>query len=277
MQARCALMANLKTKIKRSSVAFILSLLAPGLGHVYDGKTLIGISLWGFGVLLTFAASVFGFLHGFRTALAYLVVGLAFRLAVPVHAAFVAVRQVKTNNMPVHTKQSYLAAALILFTTLAVNFTVSDLLGFRAYKVESQSMAPTVVVGDRIVADLRYYKSHPPSRGDVIVFRTPTNEIYVKRVIAVSGDTVEVDAKGATVNGQLLSEPYVIFDKKMESDTDFGPVDVASNKVFVMGDNRDHSFDSRHFGAIDVNRVIGKVLYIYYSSRDKERIGQPIR
>jgi signal peptidase I len=105
------------------------------------------------------------------------------------------------------------------------------------------------------------------------------NVLFVKRVVALGGDTIAGDSKGTILNGQRVSEPYVLSEDTQppEDSANFGPVSIPANQFFVMGDNRNHSYDSRFTGPVEVNRLIGKPLYVYYSSANLGRIGHTIQ
>jgi len=140
-------------------------------------------------------------------------------------------------------------------------------------------MAPTAQDGDHIMADLLAYRGKPPQRGDVILERqeNPQPGMAMKRVIAVGGDEIRGDSEGVWLNGKLLNEPYVLkgADGKPVWGPPFDRVQVPADSVFIMGDNRDNSYDSRHYGSIAAGRVFARALYIYWS-RDHSRIGQEI-
>jgi len=147
----------------------------------------------------------------------------------------------------------------------------------------SGSMDPTIRSGDRFVADMRDYKHRLPQRGEVVLFQHDVQghgtEDYVKRIIAIGGDTIEGTKKGIFLNGKLLSEPYAKYESPQEgADTKraFGPTKVPPEQFFVMGDNRDDSYDSRYFGTVPRSRIEGRLLYLYWS-HDKSRIGRSIR
>jgi signal peptidase I len=131
-------------------------------------------------------------------------------------------------------------------------------------------MEKTILKGDQIVADMRYYLARLPSRGEVIIFEKK-GTFFVKRVIAIGGDTIQGRSETVLINGQTIDEPYVQHTSRWPSSwaVDFGPINVPNGKYFVMGDNRDVSLDSRsvEFGVVDKSLVAGKPLYVLGSDR----------
>jgi signal peptidase I len=104
------------------------------------------------------------------------------------------------------------------------------------------------------------------------------NILFVKRVIAVGGDTIATDSQGTILNGEHIVEPYVYREGHPdENAANFGPVTVSPDQLFLMGDNRNNSYDSRYTGAVGVDHVLGKPVYIYYSSGRFDRIGRAIQ
>jgi len=102
--------------------------------------------------------------------------------------------------------------------------------------------------------------------------------MLVKRVVAVGGDVVSLRGRILSVNGKEVAEPYTRYEPAgaVVEDGDFGPTKVPANRYFVLGDNRNHSLDSRIFGAIDSDAIVGRPLYIYQSA-DRSRIGRAVR
>ena len=127
---------------------------------------------------------------------------------------------------------------------------------FETTLVYGQSMESTLRDKDRVIINKLVYHLYTPSRGDIVVFKNPTNnkENYVKRVIGVAGDTIEIADHKVYINGQLLNEPYL----DEETESDFPKLVVPEDTIFVMGDNRNHSQDSRYIGPIPVENIIGK-------------------
>jgi signal peptidase I len=145
--------------------------------------------------------------------------------------------------------------------------------GFRAFQIPSNAMENTIVKGDSIVADMWAFRRQEPRRGDIVIFRRE-NLFLVKRVIAIAGDTVEGDVDHIAVNGKTVDEPYTTFHSMREDVAPFGPTRVAAGELFVVGDSRDTSYDSRipGFGNLQRSDVVGRPLYVY-RSRVKGRDG----
>jgi signal peptidase I len=152
----------------------------------------------------------------------------------------------------------------------------------QGYRIPSPSMEDTLLVGDWLFVNkflfgaeipftgLRLPAIRQPHRGDIIVFRYPKNpkEDYIKRCVAVEGDTLLYKNKVLYVNGVAQKEPFVHFadgDRIMASRDFFGPVVVPKGQLFMMGDNRDRSSDSRFWGFMDKRLIRGKALFIYFS------------
>jgi signal peptidase I len=161
--------------------------------------------------------------------------------------------------------------------------------------VPTPSMEPTILVGDRLLIDKfnirNHFLAHPfliPShsiqRHDVIVFKFPDQPelLYVKRAIGLPGDQFEIQDKKVYINNNPLSEPYKIhsdpyiysktnqhnwFNSEIKRDN-FGPIKIPKDFYFVMGDNRDDSADSRYFGLLPSDHVVGQPLFIFWSYKD---------
>jgi len=152
----------------------------------------------------------------------------------------------------------------------------------QAYRIPSGSMKNTLLVGDFLFVNKFIYGPkipftnyrlpgiRKPKPGDIIVFKAPIGEQkdFIKRCIAVEGQTIEIRNKEVYVDGVKLDEPYVIHTDPRDSvpiRDNYGPYTVPPGHIFMMGDNRDDSRDSRYWGPLDVNRVKGKAMFIYFS------------
>ena len=135
--------------------------------------------------------------------------------------------------------------------------------------IPSGSMKPNLQVGDRIMAYKFLYNLNWVKRGDIIVFKYPLNpkKDFVKRAIGLPGDVVQIREKKVFVNGKEIKEPYVIHNDNWEVGfprDDYGPVKVPPGSLFMLGDNRDSSDDSRFWGFVPEKNIIGEAFLIYW-------------
>ena len=126
--------------------------------------------------------------------------------------------------------------------------------------IPSDSMQPTLEVGDRLLVEKLSYRFHSPQREDLVVFKTPPgleaqnlHDDLIKRVIGLPGDTVQIHDGQTLINGKVISEPYL----KEKSTYNYGPVTVPQQQYFVLGDNRNHSYDSHLWGFVLEQNIIG--------------------
>ena len=162
----------------------------------------------------------------------------------------------------------------------------------QAFKIPSGSMKQTLQIGDHILVNKFIYgikmpflmttivPIKNPERGDIVVFKFPEDpdKDFIKRVIGIAGDVVEGRDKHVYINHKRLNHDYGIHTDSnivsggVQPRDNFGPVVVPENSLFVMGDNRDHSYDSRFWGFVDLQALRGKALIVYWSW-DKENFG----
>ncbi len=160
----------------------------------------------------------------------------------------------------------------------------------QAFKIPSGSMLPTLEIGDHLLVSkflygiripytgTRILRLRAPRRGDIVVFAYPVDDSkdFIKRVIGEPGDVVEVRDKKVYVNGREIDDPWgrhvdpMVLPEGYEKRDNFGPVKVPSGHYFVMGDNRDRSYDSRFWGFVADPRIRGKAFILYWSW-DRER------
>ena len=141
---------------------------------------------------------------------------------------------------------------------------------FQAFRIPSDSMVPTLRTGDRVLVNKWSYRLHDVNRGDIVVFDKPddptlTEDHLIKRVIGLPGDTVTIDGGHVIVNGQVLIEPYlpagtVTAGVGSHPCDPADPCHVPDDHVWVMGDNRMFSHDSRYFGPIPTSTIVGRAF-----------------
>ncbi|MCS7039304.1 MAG: signal peptidase I, partial [Caldilineales bacterium] len=135
-----------------------------------------------------------------------------------------------------------------------------------ATRVEGYSMEPTLHGHQRLVIEKLSYRLHLPRRGDIVVIRVPGygREMLIKRVIGLPGETIEVRGGQVLINGVPLAEPYL----RTVTRGDYPPTRIPDDAIFVMGDNRNNSNDSRAFGPIPLDAVVGKAWLRYWPPGD---------
>jgi signal peptidase I len=185
------------------------------------------------------------------------------------------------SKKPRSTLREYVEAALwALVLTLFLRAFV-----IQAFRIPSESMRDTLLVGDFLFVnkfeygpkipftDIRLPGLRKPHPGDVIVFQFPQDpsKDFIKRCVAVGGHTVEVRDKSVLVDSEPVEEPYAIHTDPtirpagIDFRDNFGPYTIQDGKLFMMGDNRDNSNDSRYWGALDMDMVKGRAMFLYWS------------
>lgn len=304
----------MNNKPRRKWVAALLTILfSAGTGHMYSGRLKRGILIFAVGQLLFLgsAMSLTVATPGASHMFIILAVNLAYFIFCVVDAVGVAGRG-KENYQPAKYNRWYAYIGFIVLSGLVEVFLLHGLVNgnyVQAYKIPTGNMEPTLMIGDRLLADKRIYKTGEPRRGDVAVFRYPEDpEVeYLKRLIGLPGEEIEIRERTVYINGEPLDEAYTqhinpgsLFDRygpayiPRQGDTielgDFGaqvngalldeqivrsyqdrmdssgePYVVPQDQYFALGDNRDNSRDSRYWGTVPRDHLLGKALIIYWS------------
>ena len=294
-----------KTK-RKPSTAINLSIISPGLGHIYCGQIAKGLILE-FITCMTIPAFLLTFFAASSILRTAGIIGL---LAVSVVVYLIAI--IDSSYAARHTKHDYelkdynrwfIYVIIVLMSTaitIPLAFVVKSTI-MEAFVIPTTSNYPTINPGDRVIANKLTYQKTDPTPGDLIVFWNPRNrhQRYIKRVIAIAGDTVEVkagnlyindkqlpleglaqsdlSARQITIDGKALdgkayketnrSATYTIFQATSPSpkkDSDFAKLTIPPHHCFVLGDNRAHSEDSRIFGPIPLTTIIARADYLYF-------------
>ena len=184
---------------------------------------------------------------------------------------------IKTKSRIIEYLEAIIIAILIAF--FIRTFVV------QAFKIPSGSMKPTLLIGDHLLVNKFIYgikipfvrktlvSISEPKRGDVVVFIYPEDHSkdFIKRVIGVSGDTIEIRNKKIFLNGLPYNDAHGVYvddfiiPGSIQPRDNFGPFTVPKDALFTMGDNRDQSYDSRFWGVVDKKDVLGKAMIIYWS------------
>jgi len=275
-------------------LAGIFTFFTIGLGHLYIGHAKKAIFLFFVGQT-TLLAITLSLIYLYPTLLSIFIiifVVFAFFLYCIVDAV-----KLSKNKKYGYTLKKYNKWYVYFGCWILASFVVQPIVSssikvlfIQAYKIPATSLEPTILQGDHILAKKLLNVRQGIGRGDMVIFPYPndTSTDYIKRIIATGGDTVEIVNKEVFVNGNKLNESYVIYSdpeiipKSYSPRDNLGPIAVPDNAIFVMGDNRDHSNDSRFWGFVERDAVKGKAYTIYWSWDSKNfkvrwnRIGKKI-
>jgi signal peptidase I len=177
--------------------------------------------------------------------------------------------QFRKSTIREYFESIVITAIIALFATTFV---------VQAFKIPTGSMEPNLLIGDHLLVNKFVYGIHDGylgkilpykelKRGDVIVFKYPNNPdlSYVKRLIGLPGDRVEMVGRTVSINGKPLEEKYTQYIEQSSNYERYGPYEVPQGQYFAMGDNRDNSQDSRFWGTVPRDHIIGKAMVIYWS------------
>jgi signal peptidase I len=294
-------------------LAGLLSFILPGIGQVYCGKLVRGL-VFGtlYGLAIPAALGLLAYVRPAPTVLFGLlacVVALGVVVAAVVDAYRLAVR-----TRPDYERKAYNRLAVYLLLGLMIQGSsigyglhVRATL-FEAFRVPAASMFPTIGRDDRILANKIAYRRADPQYGDIILFRPPTGgwrDTYIKRIVALGGDTVEIKDREVYVNGRKLPREFVgpgtvvaggagktvegrvyrernggaeytifLAEAGSPEKSELTETTVAEHHCYVLGDNRRDSLDSRQFGPIPYAVIRGRADYLYWPARDWARFGR---
>ena len=282
--------------LRRPWLAGLFSFLVPGLGQVYNGELKKGIIFFAVSYAILLCSSLGGLQLSFLGLIILILIALGWQI-------FIIVDAIRTaKEIPVIQLRKYHKWYIYLLIILVVSILdpALTILSIQSYSMSSGSMEPTLLAGDYVITNSSKYgiinplTKQPiifrgkPQRGDVVVFTYPPDpsKSYLKRVVGLPGDRLQIVDKRLYLNGQLSEFPVprdnleasgpVYRDWQITSTPrdNFGPVQVPDDAYFVMGDNRDNSYDSRFWGFVPRANLRGQALYIYFS---KEPQGSRIR
>ncbi len=276
---------------RRPWVAAVLSLLTPGLGHVYAGKPWRGVFLWSVylvtqSLCFLLLVRLVGHLSwGDPWAIWYWGGSVA---SVATAYFLIARGAVRATRSARNAPRSRLERWYVYVVAIVVATGVAEILptsvrrdSVQAFWAPSGSMQPTLQMGDHFFVDKQAYaRGQLPDRGHIVVCTSPDAEL-TKRVVAIAGDQLEIRDRKLHVNGRPVDEPYARFEEPLQPSGKrdrLDPIVVPDGSFFVMGDNRDHSYDSRFWGFSHVDGLIGRATFIYWSRYEGwprwERIGR---
>ena len=297
-------------------LAVMLSWIMAGLGHIYCGRFVKGL-IFTFLVCI-FIPVFFGALSVGPSSVRIIVIIVSFLISLVIWLfsiidSWYTAKHTSVDYTPKDYNRWYVYLFLVLMgtggsTQIAFNIRATIL---EAFRVPAASCYPTIVPNDRLLANKLAYKNKDPERGDLIVFLNPKDrrQNYIKRVVAIAGDTVEIKDSQLFINDKQLQRQEIVqstlddmkieFDGKLlegqifeetngnskykiflagpphnKTSNDFARITVPEHHCFVLGDNRNLSYDSRNFGPIPLATLKGKADYLYWPAKDWSRFGR---
>ena len=303
----------MNSKPRRPWVAALLTLLAPGLGHWYSGRIRRGLVLFavdfllGLPIVFVLSTSV---LNKFLALLLF-GISIAFFLYCIVDAVVIASGKRESCELSKFNKWYVYAGYFVISILLSELFMSAVIFPYfvEVYSMPTGSMDPTLIIGDHILVNKRIYRKGEPHRGDLIVFKYPENPsiTYVKRLIGLPGEIIEIKHRTVYVNDRSLKETYTRYINPSSIQDHYGPFyvpckgdklevhgsaitvngkimdaevllteregipfisepySVPQDHYFTLGDNRDNSLDSRYWGAVPGDYVLGKAIVVLWS------------
>jgi signal peptidase I len=293
---------------RHPGVAVVLSLFCPGLGHLYCGAIAGGLVLFLLSFLFAPAAVLAAYLPPAMPVLVGLILSFLTVVGVYLFAVVDSFRLARRHKGAYELREYNRALIYVLFILVGVTYPIGIIGYLRSHVFEGfyypvTSMAPSILNGDHVLVNKAVTAIHPPKRGDLVVFKNPRNrqQTFLQRVIGLPGDSVAVRGQEVFVNGKKLERDRMpasslgaiqaqitgpVFQEAnagrrysvMLSDggqaiPDYPEAKVPEGSCFVLGDNRDVANDSRGFGFVPLNEILGFVQYIYYPAETWARFG----
>jgi signal peptidase I len=266
-------------------LAFIAGFLGLGLGYVYVGKVRLGIAAIA-GFCLTVAFFAWTRLIVRSATMLWLLAAFLILLALfaLIHPVVISAKDCEVPTRQYNRWWFYLIWSLgtaLLGPTLY--FSRATMLGYETFRVASSAMSPTLETGELFVSDSWRYHDHAVMVGDIVVFERPENRgvKYIKRVVAVAGDSIELRDGILYRNGQEFRESYLHAPMPFGGNSrNTGLSTLGPGTFYVLGDYRDNSLDSRQWGPFRTTSLRGRVQYIWWSTENGKvrwrRIGTPL-
>jgi signal peptidase I len=301
-------MSQTETSARSPWAAVVLSLFSTGLGHIYCGRIVTGLVLFLASLLFAPAVVLAALLAPSTAVLVGLLLSVAAVLGLYLFAVLDAFRVARRAGEHYTLREYNRGLVYALFILVGVTYPVGVVSVLRANVFEAfllpvASEVPNFLPGDRVLVNKLAYRLRFPRRGDVVVLRVPgePGRTWIKRVIALPGDTVAVRAGQVYVNGKKLerdpvpraslaavaefltgdvfaetnagSRYLIMLGPASAAKADFAEKKVPEGACFVLGDNRNHSADSRDFGFVPLGEILGPVQYVYLPAQTWARFG----
>jgi signal peptidase I len=280
------------TNRRRWWISGLFSYLVPGLGQVYNGQATKGLlynflfTTWG-GVVFVFTVQALK--RAPSPGSAFLLTVLFFvTLAAQFFIAIEAIRAaLRARDGFIPRKYNHPSVyGAVLAVCLAVQFSISGTVRehiLKPFRIPTGSMSPALEPGDFLLSNQLFYSDRNPERGDVVIHESVEHPgvFMIKRIVGMPGDTLELRGREVLIDGRPLHEPYAKHDDQAPAFSGFadrskGAWILGDGEYFLLGDNRDHSMDSRQYGPVPRHSIKGRPMFVYFSKEGlfKWRIGR---
>lgn len=253
----------------RPWLAALLDVIVPPVGHLYAGELRRGIVIW-FAAMILILLALSLLMTRVPGAFAIFTVAMVALVPLLPADAYRRARRARDTNRP-RPRRHALAYLGTLALSLAVGAVFSSVSETRvkAFRMPALSMSPTLLLGDYIFVNRAIRPEHL-ARGDLVTFPYPVNpaHAFMKRVVGLPNETIEVRDRKVFVDGTMLDEPYAFHGDpvtRTDARDQIAPFRLGPTEVFLLGDNRDNSNDSRFFGPVDVRTIDARAAVIYWS------------
>lgn len=272
------------TKKRNPIISGFFSFLQPGLGQLYNGEVIKSIFFFLAPTAITFVLYLSPTLKINGGIYIIFSILISFRI----YAAFEAAKKSgrKKDYMIKKVNNPLIYIMILLgwgYLSGLLSNEIRQVSRYHSFKIPTPNMENTLLIGDFIISDIQYFKYNDIAIGDIALFHPPveSSNLWIQRVAGTEGDTVEMRSGNFYLNGELTNftntinrisnrtleptyqEPQIF--NSIGNSHHFGPYLVPKDKVFLLGDNRDNSFDSRFFGFVKKENILGKPLYVWYS------------
>ena len=281
---------QVKIKPRRAIKALLLSILTPGIGQIYNGQPMKGIF---FLLLSDLSPFLYGLTKGatsFTGLIIIVIISICLIIFIIIDAIRNALKQKEYKRKKYNNWFLYLLIIIINLLFLSA-IDISSVLGAKTFRITAISTCPTFEVGDRVVADINAYKINKPDYGDIIAYNSVQGNVWVFRVIGLPNDTLEISDNKVSINGKKCKTTFIknttieetqvseyeeilpnghkhrMYINKIPFDSTKSTMTniiVPYDGYYLLGDNRDNAADSRYFGSIYDNDIIGKMIYSYW-------------
>jgi signal peptidase I, bacterial type len=291
-----------KVNPRKAILAFLFSILAPGLGQLYNGQLRKAL-FFSFGILIyTISINVLGLKVYFWVYVAVLIILVLLWLFIVFEATSTAYKSKEYELKAYNKWYIYLLSAVIWYFSVSIGESITGKSRYRISAVRSGSGFPTIFIGDYILGDYKFYNSQEPTYGDLVIFSIANGASYIYRIIGMPNDTLSIENQSVKYKNKELSSklistlPYEEHEMEelvetlpngvkykfirsktpfFQGNDEFKEIIVPNNSYFLLGDNSDFSADSRFLGFIQREQIQGRVLSIYFS-KDLNRINKKL-